>query len=176
MTDWPHSPVHRTLFPGTYMVTGATYNKVQYFKTADRLQFLQNSLLQLATEYQWQLLAWSVLSNHYHFIANSPENVKNLTAFISQLHVMTAKHVNAQDDTPKRHVWYQYWDTHITFPYSYFARLNYVNQNPVKHGLVQIATDYPWCSASWFEKTVPTSFYKTISTFKTDKLNISDDY
>jgi putative transposase len=65
--------------------------------------------------------------------------------------------------------------SHITYPYSYFARLNYVNQNPVKHGLVKIATDYPWCSASWFEKTTPTSFHKTVSNFKTDKVNVIDD-
>jgi hypothetical protein len=34
---------------------------------------------------------------------------------------------------------------------SWLARLNYVHQNAVKHGLVPIAHQYPWCSAPWFE-------------------------
>ena len=34
---------------------------------------------------------------------------------------------------------------------SYLARLNYVHQNPVKHGLVRVANQYRWCSAAWLE-------------------------
>ncbi|MDP1880920.1 MAG: hypothetical protein Q8K60_08275 [Parachlamydiaceae bacterium] len=85
----------------------------------------------------------AVLSNHYHFIANSPEDPSNLSAFLSNLHVTTSKYINAKDNAPNRKVWRQYWDSHITFQYSYFARLNYVNQNPVHHGLVKLATHYP---------------------------------
>jgi len=31
-------------------------------------------------------------------------------------------------------LWYEFWDTHLTFEKSWLARLNYVHQNPVKHG------------------------------------------
>jgi putative transposase len=34
---------------------------------------------------------------------------------------------------------YEFWDTRLTFEKSWFARLNYVHQNPVKHGLVPVA-------------------------------------
>jgi putative transposase len=56
------------------------------------------------------------------------------------------------------------------------ARLNYVNQNPVKHGLVKCASDYTWCSASWFEKTASKPFNKAVSSFKIDKVNVIDDF
>jgi putative transposase len=38
------------------------------------------------------------------------------------------------------------------------------------------AVDYPWCSAAWFEKNSTPAFRKTIESFKTDDLNVFDDY
>lgn len=176
MHSWPHAPAHRVLESGTYMVTAGTYNKILHFQTHERLQFLQDTLLQLANQYQWQLQSWAVFANHYHFIAQSPKNPRNLPAFLSHLHVTTATYANKLDNTPNRPVWFQSWDSHITYQYSYLARLNYVNQNPVRHGLVNVATDYPWCSASWFLKTTPASFYKTVNGFKIDKVKVIDDF
>lgn len=176
MHHWPHAPPHKTLVNGTYMITAATYHKALLFHSEERLQFLHDTLLELAKHYCWELQAWAILSNHYHFIAASPSDPRNLSSFLSNLHVTTAKYVNDKDHTPNRRVWWQYWDSHITYPYSYFARLNYVNQNPVRHKLVEEATDYPWCSASWFQKTASPSFYKTIKTFKIDTVNVIDDF
>lgn len=176
MQNWPHAPAHRTLVKGTYMVTSSTYQKALHFCTSERLQYLQDSLLKLAIDFGWELQAWAILANHYHFIGQSPDNPGNLAAFLSNLHVCTAKFINAQDNVPNRRVWWQYWDSRITYQYSYLARLNYVNQNPVKHGLVKVATEYPWCSASWFEKTMQPSFCKTVSSFKIDALNVIDDF
>ena len=54
--------------------------------------------------------------------------------------------------------------------------MNYTHQNPVKHGLVPIANQYPWCSAAWFEKTATPAQVQTVYAFKTDRLAIADDY
>jgi putative transposase len=67
-------------------------------------------------------------------------------------------------------------DAKLTYERSYLARLNYVHQNPVKHGLVRVANQYQWCSAAWFERTAAASAVKTIYGFKTEKLKIHDDY
>lgn len=120
--------------------------------------------------------AWAVLANHYHFMARSPDNPQNLSDFISHLHVHTAKYVNALDNTPSRKVWWQFWDKHITFQHSYLTRINYINQNAVKHGLVAQAADYPWCSANWFQQTANRSFYNTVCSFKIDNVNVMDDF
>jgi hypothetical protein len=47
MQNWPHSPLHRTLVKGLYMVTAATYQKVLLFNSEQRLQFLHDELLSL---------------------------------------------------------------------------------------------------------------------------------
>lgn len=176
MTQWPHAPIHKLSANGVYIVTGATYQKNLLFQSFNQLEFLQNTLLMLSGEYDWKLQAWAIFANHYHFIAKSPEDAKTLTALISQFHTVTARFINAQDGILNRKVWWNYWETRISFAHSYYARLNYVNQNAVKHGLVKNAVDYPWCSASWFARVAPISFQKTVSSFKTDTINIVDDF
>lgn len=174
-TPWPHAPPHRLLSPGTYMVTSGTYLKDHLFNTADKRNMLQDSLFTLASQFQWQLEAWAIFSNHYHFIGYSqqPETLKEL---IRRLHGGTSFKINRIDKTPGRQVWHQYRDSHITIQTSHYARLNYVHNNPVKHGLVDIATNYPWCSAAWLERTSTASYVKTITSFPIDKLEICDEF
>jgi putative transposase len=84
--------------------------------------------------------------------------------------------LNCLDATPGRKVWYNYWESVITYDASYFARLNYVHQNPVKHGLAAVASQYRWCSAAWFERQSTAAQVAKIYHFKTDKLNVQDDF
>jgi putative transposase len=71
---------------------------------------------------------------------------------------------------------YEFWDTHLTFEKSWLARLNYVHQNAVKHGLVALANRYPWCSAPWFESNARSGFVKSVYSFKTDQIKVPDDF
>src|SRR6267142_3293961 len=174
--DWPHAPIHRIDSDGIYMVTGATLRKVYLFTTAEKLSLLESDLLTLAKQYQWHLEAWSVFFSHYHLIARGQPDASRLDAFLKHLHSDTARKLNRIDDSAGRQVWYNFWDTKLTFERSYLARLNYVHQNPVKHGLVKVASQYAWCSAAWFERTASPAAVKTIYSFKTDKLKIDDDY
>ncbi len=119
------------------MVTSATYQKASFFRSADRLTLLSNSLFDLAEAYALQLQAWAVFANHYHLIAECPQP-QNLKRFTRHLHSSTAIAINHQDNSAGRKVWHQYWESHLTFQRSYFARLHYVHQNPVRHGLPMV--------------------------------------
>ena len=174
--DWPHAPKHWTFAPGIYMVTAGTYQKLPHMNTPERLDYVLDALLRRAAEFGWTLEAWSVLSNHYHFIGRSPDEPATLRRFLGKLHMQTAKELNLRDGTPGRKVWHQYRDTHITFERSYLARLNYVHNNPLHHGAAEHAQDYRWCSAAWFEQSAPAALVATVHGFKTDALSIADDY
>ncbi len=174
--QWPHAPLHRLSEQGTYIVTGATLHKAHHFRGEERLDLLERKLLELSREYAWQLEAWAVFSNHYHFVGHTFQSPTRLKQFLAHLHAQTAREVNRQDCAEGREVWYNYWETQLTFERSYFARLNYVHQNAVKHNLVPVANQYRWCSAEWFERTCPPSQVKTIYSFKTDRVNIQDDF
>lgn len=176
---WPHAPAHQLGETGAYFVTAATYLKEHHFRGGHRLQVLHRGLLRVASDFGWRLEAWAVFSNHYHFIGHSPAaatSSESLRFMLGLLHEKTAKWLNRMDGTPHRQVWYNYWDTHLTFQKSFLARLSYVHRNRVKHGLVPVSNQYPWCSAGWFERTASPAQVKAIYRFKTDHLNIQDEY
>jgi putative transposase len=176
---WPHAPTHQLALGGTYFLTASTYLHSHYFRGAERLRVLQRGLLKLAEKIGWQLEAWAVFSNHYHFVGHSPpteHGAASLRTFLRVLHVGTARWVNKLDKTPGREVWFNFRETRLTFQRSYLARLNYTHQNAVKHGLVAVANQYPWCSARWFERTASSAQINAIYRFKTDNLPIPDSF
>ncbi len=176
---WPHAPLHRLSEAGTYIVTAGTYGKEKFYTDGERLAGLHNGLLKYAAQYGWQLEAWAVFPNHYHFVGHSPEDAPdatNLSAFLKHLHGRASAWLNKLDDTPGRTVWHNYWETRLTFEKSYLARLNYVHQNPVRHGLVPVANQYRWCSAAWFERTASPAMVKTVYGFKIDHVQVVDDF
>jgi putative transposase len=177
-TAWPHAPTHRLAANGTYLVTAGTYQKLHHFRGRNRLAVLHRGLLKVAQDFGWQLEAWAVFSNHYHFVGHAPEqkeDASNLATMLSVLHAKTAGWVNRLDAVPGRQVWFNFWESQITFEKSYLARLSYVHQNPVKHGLVPAANQYPWGSAAWLENQ-DTPMGRAIFNFKTARVRVLDDF
>ncbi|HTB83126.1 MAG TPA: hypothetical protein VK742_05680 [Candidatus Sulfotelmatobacter sp.] len=178
-TPWPHAPTHQLSVRGTYFVTASTYQRLHHFRGAKRLGVLHRGLLAVTNDFGWKLEAWAVFPNHYHFIAHSPESKDdafNLSDMLSVLHVKTAEWINELDKTPGRQVWFNFRETRLTHQRSYLARLNYVHQNAVKHGLVSAANQYPFCSAAWFERTASTATVKSIYRFKTERISVPDEF
>jgi REP element-mobilizing transposase RayT len=98
--DWPHAPLHRLDEGGVYMVTSGTLRKQHLFGGPEGLDLLESALLRLARHYGWQLEAWAMFSNHYHFIGR-PDGA--------------AREVNRLDEQQGRQVWHNYWESHLTF-------------------------------------------------------------
>lgn len=177
MPDWPHSPPHRLIEPGTYMVTAGTYLKKHIFDTPEKLNLIEGKLISTFSQTEFQLQAWAIMSNHYHFIVNSKtDNPENLKKHIAHIHRETSLDVNKVDNMQGRKVWFQFWDSKVSYPKSYFARLKYVHNNPVHHKLVGTAENYQWCSAAWFKLNAPSGFKRMIESFKIDNLNVVDDF
>ena len=173
---WPHAPVHRIDDRGVYMITAATMHRKHFYSTRQKLDGLMKELLSLSQEYKWDLEAWAVFSNHYHFVGRSDASEKERNRFFQHLHSNLARELNRLDGETGRKVWYNYWDKSLTFQESYFARLNYVHQNAVKHELVPVADQYPWCSAGWFQRTASQAQVQTIYRFKIDRVNVYDEF
>lgn len=176
---WPHAPTHQLAGNGAYFVTAGTYLKQHHFRTPEQLDALQCGLLSVARDFSWKIEAWAVFSNHYHFVAHSPidsEDSRSLSQMLGMLHTRTAAWINQLDNTPGRKVWHNFWDTRLTYQKSYLARLNYVHQNAVKHGLVPVANQYRWCSARWFEQIASSATVHSIYRFKIDRLSVRDNF
>ncbi|MDR1709470.1 MAG: hypothetical protein LBS70_07085 [Candidatus Accumulibacter sp.] len=174
---WPHAPTHCLSEYGTYFVTAGTYLKQHYFRDPPRLDVLQRGLLTVTEEYGWSIEAWCVFSNHYHFVAHSPESgAESLAPMLRKLHSKLAVWVNKLDNTSGRRVWHNYRDMQLTYEKSYLARLHYTHANAVHHGLAHVANRYPWCSAAWFERTASPAQVRTIYSVKIDNVRVMDEF
>jgi putative transposase len=172
--DWPHAPPHRLVEGGTFFLTVRCVEERHHFATPERRDFLQESLLNLATYYEWKMEAWAVLSNHYHFVAHSPNKPDSLSKFLRHVHGDTARYVNRLDGRAGRQVWHNFRETHLTYQNSYLARLNYTHQNAVHHRIVPVANQWRWCSAAKFEQSVTPAWCKTVYGFKFDQIDEED--
>ena len=174
--DWPHAPIHRLAENAVYIVTAGTVQKALLFGTPAKLDLMESLLVSSAKRHGWQLEAWAIMANHYHFVARGDVHSLNLRLFIKDLHLASACALNQTDGLPGRNVWFNFWDTRLTHQYSYLARLAYVHRNPVRHGIVPVANQYRWCSARWLERTASPAQVKTIYSFKIDRVHVYDDF
>ncbi len=172
---WHHAPLHRFVPNSVHMITGATLGKGLFFYDEELLALMQNLLLERMEENGWTPHAWACFSNHYHVVMMSPED-GNIGLWVKGLHSKLAIALNKMDGLSGRKVMYQFWDKCISYDNSYYARLNYVMNNPVKHGLVQDAGRYPFCSASWFKKNTPGVFQNKVASYPYDTVNEPDDF
>jgi len=173
---WHHRPAHVFEPNTTYIVTASTQRRRHYFRVQERLRLLNDTLFEVAAAYDWVLEAWAIFPNQYHFIARSRGSAETLRRFIQRLHSRTARDVNRLHGVRGRRVWFQYWDTCLTYERSYYARLNYVHNNPVKHGLVTVTEQYPFCSGGWFRAQADRRFRRKVESFRYDLVHIPDDF
>jgi putative transposase len=158
------------------MVTGSTLSKKPLLDVEEKRANFCETLIERTKGLGWSLHAWAVMKNHYHFIAQSPDNALSLKLVVQGVHSITAKFINRVDIAPGRQVWYNYWDTCLQTEKEYYARLNYVILNPVKHGLVMNPEDYPFSSYRYFLENAEPDFSKMILSQQIDDLQIIDDF
>ncbi|MGZ5431512.1 MAG: transposase [Thermoanaerobaculia bacterium] len=166
--SWHHAPSHHFAFGNTFFITGATDHKQHFYREPATLDELHEILFANAEKHQCMLQSWCLLSNHYHLVARG--DGANVRRMVTRLHVEAAIARNRRDGVKGRQVWYQFWDSHITFERSYLARLNYVHHNPVHHGVTDNAMEYRWCSARWFTENAPAALVATVKSCNTDKI------
>ncbi|MBC8509460.1 MAG: transposase [Chloroflexi bacterium] len=173
---YKHNPPHLFRPNAIYMVTGSCYQRVHFLDSDQKKQHLCETLFERADQFGWRLEAWAVLSNHYHFVAQAPEDAATLKSLMQAVHSISAIEVNKIDDQPGRKVWYNYWDSCINAEASYLPRLTYVHMNPVKHGIVENAEDYPFCSYRWFIENGDPEFVKMVLHQPLEDLKVKDDF
>jgi putative transposase len=146
----PHAPPHPFRAAGAYLITTANFEHKSVMKSpARRSEFevlLLNTLKQTADE----IIAWVILSNHYHFLA-AVRSLDHVSGVLKQLHGTTSRLWNLEDNlTRKRRVWYKFTDTYIRNDRHLHVAFNYIHYNPVKHGYVEDPFDWHWSSLSLY--------------------------
>ncbi|MDP0492333.1 MAG: hypothetical protein Q7Q71_14895 [Verrucomicrobiota bacterium JB023] len=176
--DWPHAPPHRLAQMGVYMVTARFREGKHWLEEEGIRDWFVENLKDRFSESGWKLEAWAVLSNHYHFVGHSPmgeDDASTLVPMLRKLHSLTSKELIGRGKLKKgEKIWQNYRDRLLTRQESYLARLNYVHQNAVHHGIVKKASEYRWCSAGEFVKSVSPAWVKTVASFRFDEIARAD--
>jgi len=179
--SYTHTPPHFFRPNGKYFITGSTYRKQPHLKSdaakAKAVEYMVTSF----EHFGWKIEDWVLLNNHYHIMADAPEDALTLSAVINNFHKFSAiwirKNVEpgdyvtdklTQSTYSKNKIWYSYWDTCITYE-------KYIWCNPVKHGYVTDPTQ--WRFGSFFHRAKDWSGVKDIiEKYPWDRVGVKDDF
>ncbi len=111
----------------------------------DIIQYLK--LIKVANKHlKIEILAYCFMMNHVHFIMVPPEE-ESLAFFFNSLSMRYAQYFNRKLGR-KGHLWQdRYYSCPLDLRHFYEA-VRYVENNPVKAGIVRFAAEYRWSSAS----------------------------
>ncbi len=176
--SYPHNPPHLFRQNAKYFITGATYLKRRFLSQPECKLHLLHSITKGCKKYDWTLEDWVILDNHYHLMLQSPGSPETMSLLFNEIHKFTAiwlkKNISILKNKGK--IFHNYWDTCITYEKSYFARLNYIYFNPVKHGYVEIAEDYIFGSYHYRIKIEKGYLEEIKGKYPWDRVNVKDNF
>jgi putative transposase len=174
---YQNNPPHLFRPKGKYFITGATYLRKRHILSIESKQATTGYLFKSFLRFGWRIEDWVLLDNHYHVLAEAPDQAVTLSKAINHFHKFSAlwikRHLGTRNDGER--IWYNYYDTCITYERSYFTRINYIWFNPVKHGYVLDPADYRFGSY-YYRKQNGESLEENIVAYPWDKVEIKDDF
>ena len=173
---YKHNPPHLFRENAKYFITGAIYQKKPYLIEKRAKQRLIESLYKGFTDSHWNLEDWVILHNHYHLIVEAPKNADSLSGIMRDIHKFTAMWMKKNIVLTKKaqKIWWNYWDICLSYENSYYARLNYIWHNPVKHGLIKKSED--WEFGSYYYRFKYEQEYLEKMKYPFERIKVSDNF
>jgi putative transposase len=102
-------------------------------------------LRECADRYHVEIWAYCLMRNHVHYVC-VPKAEDSLARAFNTLHMRYAQHFHGKKGLTG-HLWKGRFLSCILDEKSVFEEVRYIENNPVRAGLVERAEDYPWSSA-----------------------------
>jgi putative transposase len=149
-----HGPPHVEVFQTWFHLSAACYEHQCFIGLSpERMEDFTQALVALLSEGGTRVLAWCVLSNHYHALVETTDNLA-LIAAIGRFHGRTSYAWNGEESKRGRKVFFRAIEKPIHSGRHSWATMNYIHHNPVHHGYVSRWQDWPWSSASAYLSAV----------------------
>jgi len=173
---YAHNPPHYFKTGAKYFITASTYLRKDFLSMNEAKSILLQSIKKGFSKYSWLLEDWVILNNHYHLMVQCSDRPDSLPQIINEIHRFSALKIKKVIDDLRleKRIWYNYWDTCVTYERSYYARINYIWFNPVKHGYVNHPSK--WEFGSFYERfhNGENDLKKIIEEYPCDRLNVKD--
>jgi putative transposase len=149
----PRAP--RLVVPGgTVHVVARCNNREFCFTTPEDFTVLLAHLREWVRTYEVTLYAYTLMSNHVHLLLQAPEH-DPLGRPVRWLLTETAKAFH-QARGRRGHFWERRYRASLIEDELYaLAALRYLDRNPVRAGLVEDPTVYPWSSCAAYARGTP---------------------
>jgi putative transposase len=147
-----HAPPHFRGVSGRYLITAACFEHQHIFEQPEELSYLAEEMLGSLKAAGISPEAWVFLPNHYHFLSEMA-TVSLASETLRLAHSRIATTINGRQHQRGRKVWYRFSDRWIRNEKHYFATVNYIHYNPVKHAYVDHAADWAWSSVHEYFET-----------------------
>jgi putative transposase len=129
---YPHHVTQRGNYQQTVFETDEDYTRY--------LDWLR----QYSDRYALKIWAYCLMSNHVHFIA-VPAEGNSLSRTFNTLHMRYSQHINKRRGT-NGHLWQGRFYSCVLDESHLYAAVRYVENNPVRAGLVKQPHEYMWSS------------------------------
>ena len=149
-------------------ITAVAKNRLPVFRT-DAIKIVTcNAIDEARTSCGFLLFAYVIMPDHFHLITDSPRKSSTVLQFIKGIvsrrvlgYLKEMKYESSlrkleHDDWKRNHrysVWQHDSDVFsITSETTFMQKVNYIHQNPVRAGLVELTENYRWSSARLWSK------------------------
>lgn len=135
---------------GTYFFTVVTANRDPVFSSAAAVACLRSSFNAVMERFPFVIDAMVVLPDHLHSIWTLPENDHDFSGrwrLIKAGFTKSAKHLPGIPLHVNGSLWQKrFWEHTIRDDRDFARHADYIHFNPVKHGYVSKAVDWPYSS------------------------------
>lgn len=148
-----HSPKHIDAGERYYHITAACFEHQAHIGfSTERMNRFMGDWLEVLHAKSEHVTAWVLLPNHYHALVRT-DRVLVLLKELGVLHGRTSHAWNGEEGTRGRQVWCKAAETAMKSEGHYFATVNYIHHNPVKHRYTEKWTHWPWSSVGeWLQQ------------------------
>jgi len=116
-----------------------------FFVDDDRRVYL-SILKEQSEKFGLEVLGWCLMTNHIHLIAR-PSSEDSLAKALGRTHFLYTQYIN-RFHRRSGHLWQNRFFSCPLGREHFWQALRYIEQNPLRAGLVRQAWKYPWSSAA----------------------------
>ena len=127
-----------------YFITTCAFRRQQILASSEIAAILIKEWQQAHSRHGWAIGRYVVMPDHVHFFCAPELDAKPLSIFIGFWKEWTSKGIKRALELPGS-VWQEEFFDHLLRSFeSYSQKWDYVQENPVRAGLVAKADNWPW--------------------------------
>ena len=147
---------------GTYFITQVTYQRIPWLVDELGRRALREAITKVREKYPFEINAFVLLPEHFHCLWTLPSDDKDISVRLRLIKSYVTRHYGKELDINRevslsrqkrgeKNLWQRrFWEHFIRDERDYVQHCDYINYNPVKHGLCLTPTNWPFSSIHRF--------------------------